>query len=284
MRHTPSFSSSWTSSVSQRKIDAREETRNSSLLSTRTGFPAAHHHPHSRMTEKESSDPSFSSITLPRTVLFLVLFSTARHQIGCGEALHSIGQQVKRILEAPSNFLHFSHIFRVVIVSIGIHAPFLACSATPTPTSRSESFPLSTNAEELDLIQYPQAGLYTFQAALSSIANVRRVSYSYRKEPMKDNGGTSSCPESRLSAPGCGTAAGPRTNDNAETVPTLHPCVHVVSDGWLLPRSCVDAIQTPHCPMQVLPAVISNTLSAKEICAFSRSIACEYAQKGRELP
>lgn len=279
MRHAASFSSSWTPSLSQGKLTTSEVGKNSPLLSTRTGFPTIPYPQHSPTTKKEPWKHSSSSFTLPRTVLFLVLFSTARHQIGCGETLHSVGQQVKRILEDPHNFHHFSHVFRVVIVSIGIQAPFVCPTTHPLPNG-TESFPLSVDAEELEVIQFPHAGLYTFQAALTSIASLRSVSYPFREESTQYNRDASCCHERCLPTPDTCIAPGSHREDSAETVTTLRPCVHVVTDGWLLPRSCVDALQTPQCPMHVFPAVVSNTLSAKEVRAFSRSIACEYVSKG----
>lgn len=212
------------------------------------------------------------SMSLPERVLFLVLFSTTRHQVGSGDILHRIGREVKYLIEHPDHIHYFSHIFRVVVVLIGVQSTFSCC-----PTSSSSSLhtaggcnqgplpfsPLQPGAtcEDMEVIQFPHAGLYTFQGVLTCFSSLTPVPARYGEMSAKTNEGRPSVVQA-----------------------TLRPSVYVVSDGWLQPRSCIHGCRTPDCHMAVLPAVISNTLSTKEVKAFSRYIACMNVQRPHATP
>lgn len=275
-------------SASLTSLEEREricvESRNPFLVSSSSAAPPCNTTFLDCMEHRKSPEPGDlgSPTSTPERVLFLVLYSTTRHQVGNGEALHCIGKQVKHLIEDPDNIRHFSHVFRVVIVSVGIQA-----QCTGSNLSYPSSFPsagaascssllppaVSDSSEAMDVIQFPYAGLYTFQGVLTCIAHLKPLSIRYGPNTRKEGSDGSTNPMNGL------RSVTPTEVKRADIRTRLRPCVYVVSDGWLQPRSCRDACRTRQCPMGLLPAVVSHTISPKEVDAFSRYIACEHVRR-----
>lgn len=167
-----------------------------------------------------------SPVTVPDTVLFLVLHSFAKHALGGSRCYRFLADEVRRHIYDPQNHTRFSHILRVVVVTLGLslHLPCMNCS---------------------DEVHLPRAGVYTLQAAVSSIATLPALSH-----------------------------GGP------ECTATLQPTIFLASDSFMIPRNCVNALRG-RCRVDVLPGLMSSTLSESEQKAYSRFVACRCARHGR---
>ncbi|KAG8346542.1 hypothetical protein TRVL_02632 [Trypanosoma vivax] len=194
------------------------------------------------------SRPRVKSHTLPQRVVFLVLYSHSRHAA-------AVGRSMKRIRDVVKTMLSVRHeeVLGVVTVCVGVNWRDLSigdgvcCEAEGDTTAKTHA--AAEPQFEDDVLWYPKAGLYTFNALLQCLCRV----------DSKNDEGTA-----------------------GRAYLSLHRRVLIISDGWFHVRTStllhhdisVSSGRHDTFSIEPMPFVLGPSHSEEEVNQFARYTAC----------
>ncbi|KAH9598554.1 hypothetical protein LSM04_003698 [Trypanosoma melophagium] len=219
---------------------------------------------HKSIQQEEGQQQSLNGnkLTIPRRLVVLVLYSHTQHGVAVGGHMKRIREIVKAMLEE-----RYNEVLGLLTVAIGVKSRSLATNRTTitiSAVSRELGTAIDSNDPFIqdDVLWYPNAGLYTFNAALQCI---------------------------------CTAAVRKGNSEGNLAVPALHTKVLIVSEGWFHPRTAAELHQphvshykeekgekerseeeerTGRVEVEPLPFILGSAHSEEEVYQFARYTAC----------
>ncbi|EPY26844.1 hypothetical protein STCU_06050 [Strigomonas culicis] len=200
---------------------------------------------------------------LPDRVVFIIAFSQSRNQRGVAMPMLRMVKEAREAMERHNRrATPTGKVLRVVPVLIG-----LSCHEDDVRHYASSVRRQAVSAPR-DYLFYPRGGLYTFNACLQCLCTQVRNLFHHHPSPAARRGR--------------GGGVG-----NAAVVDPLEFRCFILSEGWLHVRTIAslhhrggaDAVSShPRCRVEVVPGVVHDYLTGKEMSAFANYIACRAVQ------
>ncbi|RNF27386.1 uncharacterized protein Tco025E_00385 [Trypanosoma conorhini] len=187
--------------------------------------------------------PPHAPTAVPRRLVVLVLYSHTQHNAAVGLYLRRISEQARALLAEKEE-----EVLGVLTAAVGVKWR----SPTPPETNALDhrNNNIAAAALQDELLWYPNAGLYTFNALMQCL---------------------------------CRVGLDADTQDEARGSLQLQRKLLIISEGWFHVRTAAELHQLPQAPsgsagdtvdVEPLPFVLGSAHTAEELRQFARYTAC----------